>query len=393
MIARYTIQLKQPIRMLDHWPISVLGARMTIISDGDMVSGFQFTFGGQPTSLAPTFADPDKPGQPPTITVNDPLHSLLRQQVRNGFSFIQALFHVQVAFDRTEAEYEGETPDETDAIAVNRFTYGEADERPLALTYDYFTRAMMAAEKPYDERYRLFATLTEHAREASKEGRFIDAFRYYFLLLDALFSDGQFKKVALEKAFKSYPNLMAAIKSATVDFREDRTRPATPTGILMRSAPTPETIAEHLIERRGHYFHSNRRKPGAWSPDKQDEARDLSWLCSMICFYLSEEYSAPMFADELGPRHFEEAKKSGAIIVLNIDYTYIDDDGGEPKRGRTNINMPGTKVTRKMATEITQNFVQNFIESLPASSLMHAICREAKTGDAIFEIKYSTKLP
>lgn len=393
MIARYTIQLKQPIRMLDHWPIDVLGARMTLVSDGDMVSALKFSFSGQPTSLAPTFTKPKKPGQPPAITLNDPLHTILRQQVRNGFSFIQALFHVQVAFDRTEAEYEGETPEEKDAIAVSQFTYAEGDERPLALTYDFFTRAMMAAEKPHDERYRLFATLTLHGREAQKEGRFIDAFRYYFLLLDALFSDGQFKKAGLERAFKGNAVLMDAINSAKADFREDRTRPATPTGVFMRGAPTPDDIASHLIERRGHYFHSNRRKPGAWSPDKQDEARDLSWLCSLICLKLSGEYSAPMFADELGPRHFEEAKKTGAIIVLKIDYTYVDDDGSKPKKGRTNITMPGTKVTRKMATELTQTFVQNFIESEPTSSLMHAICRESSSGKPIFEIKFSAELP
>jgi hypothetical protein len=101
-----------------------------------------------------------------------------------------------------------------------------------------------------------------------------------------------------------------------------------------------------------------------------------------------------MFAEELGARHFAEATKSGAIIVLRIDYTYVDDDGdGKPKQARTNINMPGTRVTRKMATEITQNFVQNFIESQPASSLMHAICREEKSGQSIFEIRYSQELP
>lgn len=393
MIASYTVYLKQPVRMLDHWPIDVLGARMTLVADGDMVSALKFTFTGQPVTLAPALAAPDKPGQPPKITVNDPLQTALRQQVRNGFSFIQALFPIQVAFDRMDAEYEGETSVETDAIAISHFSYGEVDNSPLTLTYDLFTRAMMAAEKPYDEQYRLFATLTGYAREASKEARYIDAFRYYFLILDAFFSDGQFKKVGLQKAFKSHPALMDAIKSASVDFREDRTRPATPSGTFLRGAPIPEEIADHLIERRGHYFHNNRRKAGAWNPDKQDEARDLSWLCSMICFYLSEKYSAPMFAEELGPRHFAEATKSGAIIVLRIDYTYVNDDGGEPRQGRTNINVPGTKVTRKMATEMTQNFVQTFIESQPASSLMHAICRDTKSGQPIFEIRYPPELP
>lgn len=379
--------------MLDHWPIDVLGARMTLVADGDLVSALKFSFTGQPTTLAPTFADPDTPGQPPRITVNDPLQTMLRQKVQNGFSFIQALFPVQVAFDRTDAEYEGETPEESEAISISHFSYGESEDRPLTLTYDFFTRAMMAAEKPYDERYRLFATLTGYAREASKEKRYIDAFRYYFLILDAFFGEGQFKKAGLKKAFKGHQSLIDAIKLAATDYKEDRARPATPTGIFLREAPTPEEIADHLIERRGHYFHSNRRKPGAWNPDKQDEARDLSWLCSMICFNLSDEYSAPMFAEELAPRHYAEAQKSGAIIVLRIDYTYTDDDGGEPKQGRLNVNMPGTKVTRKMATEMTQEFVRTFIESQPASSLMHAICHEAKSGKLIFEIRYPQELP
>lgn len=302
MIARYTIRLKDPIRMLDHWPIDVLGGRMELIGDAETVSALVFTFTGQPTSLAPTITDDDESSDPPTITVNDPLHSLLRQQARNGFSFIQAMFHVRVAFDQTEAEYEGETPDEEASIGVSRFTYGDPDDRKLSLTYDYFTRAMMAAEKPLDETFRLFATLNGYAREASKENRHIDAFRYYFLLLDALFGDGQFKKAGLENAFKASPRLLDAIKAAASDFREDRGRPATPTGLFLREKRSPESIAEHLIERRGHYFHSNRKKPAAWSPERQDEARDLSWLCAMTCFYLSDEYSAPMFADELAPR-------------------------------------------------------------------------------------------
>lgn len=366
---------------------------MELIGDAETVSALLFTFTDQPTSLAPTITDHDGSSDPPTITVNDPLHSRLRQQVRNGFSFIQAMFHVRVAFDQTEAEYEAQTPDEEASIGISRFTYGNSDNCKLSLTYDYLTRAMMAADKPLDETFGLFATLNNFAREASNESRYIDAFRYYFLLLDTLFGDGQFKKVGLEKAFKASPRLIDAIRAAASDFREDRSRPSTPTGVFLREKRSPESIAEHLIERRGHYFHSNRKKPAAWSPERQDEARDLSWLCAMTCFYLSDEYSAPMFADELAPRHFDEAAKSGAIIMLIIDYTYIDDDGSPARKGRTNINIPGTKVTRKTATSVTQDFVKHFIETMPASSLMHVLCRQADTGKPIFEIKYAQELP
>jgi hypothetical protein len=37
--------------------------------------------------------------------------------------------------------------------------------------------------------------------------------------------------------------------------------------------------------------------------------------------------------------------------------------------------------------------VQGFMASLPASSLMHAICRDAATENPVFEIKFSQDLP
>lgn len=43
MIARYAVHLKQPIRILDHWPINVLGARMTLEADGDMLPAVHVT--------------------------------------------------------------------------------------------------------------------------------------------------------------------------------------------------------------------------------------------------------------------------------------------------------------------------------------------------------------
>lgn len=379
--------------MLDHWPIDVLGARMTLVSEGDLVSAVKFTFQGQPVSIAPTFSHPSGVGQAPLITMNDPLLVQLRQQVRNGFSFIQALFPIQVEFDRTDAQYEGETPEEIDQIAIRHFTYNEAYKRPLSLTYDFFTRAMMAAELPHDERYRIFASLNSFAREASNDRRYIDAFRYYFLILDAFFSNGQFKKIELIKAFKSHTVLMQAIEDARIAFREDRTRSPTQTGIFMRGTPTSEEIVKHIVERRGHYFHSNRRKSDAWSPDRQDEARDLSWLCSLICFNISGEFSEPIFAESFEQRHYDEAQKSGAIIVLKIDFTFMQDDDETPKQGRMNFTMPGTKPTRKLATEMTRNFVSQFIESHPTGSLMHVICHDGETNKPIFEIKFPKDLP
>jgi len=370
-----------------------MGASMDVVEEGDLVTALVFTFSGQPTSLAPSFVDDESGLGPPTLTVNDTLHTVLRERVLNGLSFLQALFQIEVDLQRTDAKYEAETPVEKDKINITAFSYGEPKEQHLHLSYDYFTRAMMAGEQPIDDTYRLFATLASAAREAAFQDRYIDSFRYSFLLLDALFGQGQFKKAGLTKAFKSDPELMAAITNAVTDYREDKARAATPTGIILRDKPSAEIIAEHLIERRGHYFHSNLSKPHAWKPDKQDEARDLAWLCIGINHELAAKYSAPMFEESLGQRHFDSAKKSGAILVLNVNYTFQNNDEETPRKGLTNINIPGTKVTRAMATDVAKNFINDFTERLPAGGLIHAVCVVADTGQPVFEFRLPKNLP
>jgi hypothetical protein len=294
---------------------------------------------------------------------------------------------------RSEAEYIGETDAERDQIAIHRFSYGTCADEPLTLTYDFVTRAMMAAEQPLSNEHRLFAALHSASREATKQARYIDSFRYSFLLLDALFGQGQFKKAGLEKAFEASTVLMTAIKTAVAEYLEDKGRRPTDTGLFLRSSPSPQQVSKYLIERRGHYFHGNQLKPAAWQPHEQGEARDLAHLCIAISFELNGRFSEPIFAEGNGPRHFSEAKASGAIMTMIVDYTFRHEGEKQDQQDRLTINMPGTKVTRWMATEAAKQFLVKFTEEYPERSLMHVLGSNAVNGDSIFEIKLPPALP
>jgi hypothetical protein len=393
MIARYTIHLKHAIRVVDHWPIDVFGGRMRMIAQGETVTALEFTFAGQPVTIAPTVSPIATGPATQSITINDPVHAALVDKVANGISLLGALFALELDCQRSEAEYIAETDAERDQIAIHSFSYGTRADEPLNLTYDFVTRAMMAAEQPLSNDHRLFAALHSASREATKQARYIDSFRYSFLLLDALFSHGQFKKAALEKAFEASTVLMTAIKTAVAKYREDNGRRPTGTGIFLRSSPSPQQVSKYLIERRGHYFHGNQLKPAAWQPHKQEEARDLAHLCIGICFELSGRFSEPIFAEENSRRHFSEAKASGAIMTMIVDYTFRHEGKEQDQKDRLSINMPGTKVTRLMATEAAKQFLIIFTEEHPERSLMHVLGRNAVNGESIFEIKLPPALP
>jgi hypothetical protein len=96
MIARYTIHLKHAIRVVDHWPIDVLGGRMRMIADGEIVTALEFTFAGQPVTIAPTLSPIATGHAAHSISINDPVHAALVDKVANGISLLGALFALEL---------------------------------------------------------------------------------------------------------------------------------------------------------------------------------------------------------------------------------------------------------------------------------------------------------
>lgn len=363
---------------------------MTLIAEGEMVTALEFSFTGQPTSLAPTLSPPGP--ETPSLNINDTLHTALIEKVANGASLLGAQFAVELDLQRSEASYIAETDAEKSEIAVSRFAYDEKSNQPISLPYDMVTRAMMAAEQPLIGDHRLFAALHAAARQAIEQGRYIDSFRYSFLVFDALFSQGQFKKRELEKAFRSSVSFMNAIRGALAEYSGMMGRKQSVTSAIVQAKPTPEEFSDHLIERRGHYFHSNQQKSSAWQPHQQDEACDLAFLSVAIALQLSSTFAEPMFEEGLTLRHFDEARSSGAIVVLRIEYTFVDDGGKDKPQGAIlNYNAPGTKVTRALATGIMKSFMNDFTAKHVGESLISARC--TNNGAVIFEIAFRKDLP
>jgi hypothetical protein len=239
----------------------------------------------------------------------------------------------------------------------------------------------------------LEATLTKLARAAMLQDRYIDSFRYSFLLIESVYGEGKFRSIQLKQALKASAELKGLVAAA----RRTRMSPKRPrnsdTEKLLAGSPTVEDVIDHLVDKRGFYFHGNTKRKDAWQPHEQEGAEALCLLALEIAMQISHAAAAPMFDDALSQRHFKEAKDAGAIVTMNVKFQFRAPSESFDRDRSMNITVPGTKVTPKMAVYVSRNFLQKFEEVAPDADLKAATCTVAATGQKVFDLTIHVHSP
>lgn len=387
MRSIYVVPFASPLTVDDHWEIPLMGGRCRILSaDGRKADAIEVTFEGDPVENAPSFDKVTGGGEVKGhIQGRDPRLGPIKRRLEGAMAFLNCLFDIELALDETEVRYEAETPDEEARIAVTGMKVGR-QRRPLPLTFDFITRALMAAETgdpPF-----FVATLAASAKKASSEGRFIDSFRYAFLLFEALYGEGQFKKAGLTAALYANAEFLAMVRTSLKDPIRPSSGRSCSTSQLLASNPTPEAVIAHMVEQRGFYFHGNLKRGDAWKPHEQDDAEALAWLAISIVQEIGQRAMSPVHEPSFARRHFEQAMQAGAKIVFQVDFTFQDAGETFQRKGRINFATPGTKVTGKQANAVAQEFLRQFEYDAPAAALQSATCIVQGAGEKVFEIKF-----
>lgn len=319
MRVRYLVQLKEPIRLEDHWPISIMGGGLKVVSNNGMASAFEITFTGQSVELAPKAEQTGDGDVALSITMRDSLLPFVRTQLEKAFTYLMCYFDLALLIEEIGIKYEGETPDKEKQIAVKGYS-SRRDKPQLSIPYDLLPRAIMAAETGQAPEFE--ATLVSAARTAMLEERYIDSFRYAFLLIESLYGDEKFKteqqKVTLKKNADFVPLVAKSIKNC---MRPKRLRNSD-TERLLAASPTPDAVIDHLVDKRGFYFYGNVKRKHAWRPHEQEAAEALALLSLEIVLLISHAAAAPIFDDAFSKRHSDNAKRIGAIITMKVDFSY-----------------------------------------------------------------------
>lgn len=309
MLVRYLVELREPINLEDHWPISIMGGDLRVISKDEKVTAIEITFRGQPVHLAPAVETHEEGDVKFTITGRDTLLQFVKMHLEEAFAYLQCYFDMEILINEIEARYIGETEEEEKQIKIKSFK-SEREKRPSMVPYDLFTRAIMVAETT--KAPRLEANLLRMARTEMLQERYIDSFRYSFLLIEFLYGNGKYKADQLKAALKASPEFMSIVTNALKERMLPRHPRNSDTEKLLSAFPKAEAVIDHLVEKRGFYFHGNVKRKDAWRPHEQETAEALCLLSLNIAMLISHSAAAPMFDDSLSQRHFDNATTQNA---------------------------------------------------------------------------------
>lgn len=390
MKVRYTFPLKRPIDMDDHWPIPVLdGIARMVENDDGLVVAIEFAKDGCPVDLA--FQVIETPGQisKATIAGQDGFVRVVQDHLDRAFSYLQCYFSTEIEVGSVDIEHIAETSEEEEKIVLPSFSIGKKEEAPLPLTYDFVTRAIMAAEE--GEAPTFEASLAQLARENNAQGRYIDCFRYCFLLIEAIFGEGKFKKKQLEDALKGSEDFVAMVAGAIAAWQLPNNSQDSATKSLMEGSPSTDDVIEHLVERRGHYFHANLKKASSWSAKHQDEANALAWLALQISQAIAARSADKMFEDELAKRHFQEAGEMGAHLMVKIEYLFRVPEDEFIRKRQLNVQVPGTKPTTRIATGCVKQALEHFEKTIPVGRI-HSVNGRDINGNDLFTVRIHTEV-
>lgn len=387
MRIRYTVPFKRKIIIDDHWEIPVQGGKLRIIDETGYTKALELTFEKQPLEYAPQLQRSNKGEVAATITGRDHRMIFVKRQLDDAATFLECIYDIELITDEINAKYEGETPEEEARITIKSFSMGRHNPA-LPLPFDMFTRAIMAAEKCDGPRFE--ATLVGSARKALETQEFINSFRYSFLLIESLYGKGQFRKDGLQAALKTSHEFRDIVEFSIKDMIPAKDDHSSDTANLLATKPTADDVINHLVEKRGFYFHGNIKRKDAWKPHEQGKAESLALLALSIATKISMKAAEQIFAPELKKRHFEDAIRTGAKIVFEIKFKFREPEEVFDREHEINISMPGTKVTPRSAFAVAQHFLHVFQHNQPVSALREAECSVQGTGEKVFNLTFHT---
>ncbi|MBI4923243.1 MAG: hypothetical protein HY834_15990 [Devosia nanyangense] len=365
----------------DCWPLEGYGALVEFERNDRQAVALVVTFRNQSVDLAPQVR-PLSGGLPKAeINIRGNFALKARQIVGRFTDYLNLHSDVLVDTDNFAVEYL--LVDETERTQLHVFNFTTSTQLPPSrLAFSMVAQAFFAGEGTDDPSFA--SHLSRTAREALANERYIDAFRYGFLLIEAMYGDGNFKTKQLVASLRSNATFMAILTDTMTDLATSR---ISEVRTLMASHATPEKLVEHLVDRRGFYFHGNAKHQGAWHPNQHQAAQPIAEVAVLTAAGIAHSFSSAMFAPHIGSRHFDNARKQGAIMSFIAEIRFLDAHGFE--RTRTiNVNTPGTALHNQLALRLHKDLLETVEVEMRDCQVIAIAARETKSGREVFKANY-----
>ncbi|MFS8050870.1 hypothetical protein [Rhizobium sp. BR 314] len=389
MNIRYKFRFKRPFILEDAWPVQTKDMLVELERNGLEATHIVVTFHNQPVSLAPKLTPMDSGPIASRLEMRDSMRTKAVQTIRRFQHFASIHHAIEVNTDDVDVEFIPTDDAEREMIAVSKFQ--AAATKPKArLTFSMVAQALFATESEDDPSF--VVSFLQMAREASLERRYIDAFRFCFLLFESLYGGGKFKTSQLVDEMLSHADFEAMVTQTIDDFLIDPLHEGSKAKELVANHATAKSMIEYLVDRRGFYFHGNIKRKDSWRPDEQQHAEDLSEFTMFLAMAVADSMAAAMFVPGIGRRYFENAKQFGAIMTATIRYR-TRDEHDRFHDDIIDIEAPATVATNDLAIRIHHQFLDWAQTELHDVSLVSAIAKDKATGVELFRAQYLSPVP
>ncbi|AUW47183.1 hypothetical protein [Rhizobium leguminosarum] len=390
MHIRYRFPLKRSFILDDSWPLEGHGGAVLELERKDHeVTHITVTFRDQPLSMAPQLTTSDHGPIAADIKMRDSLGSVAVQIVKRLQHFLSIHHSLEINADDVEVAFIPK--DDAERAQIKIFNFQSSTVTPKSrIGFSMVAQAFFATESSDDPSF--VTSFLQMAREASMERRYIDAFRYCFLLFESLYGNGKFKKSQLVDEMLSSVEFVVMVSATISDFRTDPLHNGSKTKELVAEYPDAKAMIEHLVERRGFYFHGNIKRRDSRRPDDQKHADELSDFTMYLALAVADSFAAAMFSPEIGKRYFENAKRFGAIMTVLIKFK-TKDENDFTRDGSLRMPTPATVATNGLAMVVHLKFLEWAQTELHGTSLVSAVAHDETTGVELFHSHYLSPAP
>jgi hypothetical protein len=144
-------------------------------------------------------------------------------------------------------------------------------------------------------------------------------------------------------------------------------------------------LISEFVDKRGHYYHGNVKKAVPWHPDKQAEAEGIASAALSVAHKIAMLSAEPLWHPEVVEQHKQRAFSAGAKYMLEVTFTYRNDDEPFDRQGKLNMNYPATKATPALAMQAIQDFLSTFQHNSPLG-VVKTVTARRPDGQLLFEI-------
>ena len=151
---------------------------------------------------------------------------------------------------------------------------------------------------------------------SKREARYVDSFRYDFLIVEALYGKGKFKSKQLAGALKSDVGFMRYLDSARETMRWTIESITDDTEEIICSKEPVGSLVDHIVKKRGYYFHGQTEM--TTEVNRRGRERTLCLLLNHTTDRICQQLIGDAYSEEAWEGYLASGRKEGMVTELGL---------------------------------------------------------------------------